>query len=122
MTIVQLPPLQLALTGSAPLQALISGRCSQQIAPEDQTRPYVVWGLVSSVPANTLSCPPEWDDQVCFVDCFAESQPIARQMMQAAVAAVEGIGHIVFGPVDGYESETRLFRWTLNIEIWNDRA
>lgn len=122
MTIVQLPPLQSALRGSASLTALVGDRISQQIAPEDQARPYVVWGLLSGVPANTLSCPPEWDDQVCFVDCWATSQVVCRQMMQAAVEAVEGIGHIVFGPVDGYEPDTKLFRWTWNIEVFNNRS
>lgn len=118
---VQLPSVQQALTGSSALVAIVGTRITQSIAPEDQTRPYVVWWIASAAPENNLSDRPEEDDQRMQVDCWSPNQPQCRQMMQAASDACEAIGHIVFGPWSDYEPETKLFRWSFDLEVWNRR-
>ena len=119
---VQLPRVQQALADSSALTAIVADRITFGIAPQDQTRPYVVWFVVSAVPENLLGERPLEDDQRVQVDCWhPTSQPICRQMMQAAVDALEGIGHIVFGPWYEFEPETKLHRWSFDLEVWNTR-
>lgn len=118
---VQLPPVQAALTGSVALVALAGQNISQGIAPEDQTRPYVVWFIDTATPENTLSEPPEIDDQGVRVDFYSRLPSEATRMMQAGVDACEPIGTITFGPVYSYEPETMLHRWMFLIDVWNPR-
>jgi hypothetical protein len=99
----------------------ISQRIYQTVAPENAQRPYTVWAIVSAVPEIQLSANPEDDDQRVQVDCFSESQRESRQMIQAAADACEGIGNIVFGPWSSFENDTKLFRWSFDVEIWNPR-
>lgn len=118
---VQLPAVQQVLTGSSALVAIVGTRITQAIAPEDQTRPYVVWWIDSAVPENNLSDRPEEDDQLVRIDCWSTNQQQCRQMMQAAVDACEAIGHITRGPAPSYELETKLFLWSFDLEVWNKR-
>jgi hypothetical protein len=117
----QLPQVQQALAASSALTTIVGTRISQGIAPEDQTRPYVVWSIPSAAPENNLSDRPEEDDQRIQVDCWSTSQSQCRQMAQAAADACEGIGHIVFGPWSDYEADTKLHRWSFDLEVWNKR-
>lgn len=118
---VQLPRVQQALEGATALTMIVQDRISMGIAPEDQTRPYVVWWIVSAVPENLIGERPLEDDQRIQVDCWAMSQPQCRQMMQAANDACEAIGHVVLGPSYEYEAETKLHRWSFDLEVWNTR-
>jgi hypothetical protein len=118
---VQLPKVQQALAGSAALTSIVSDRISIGVAPQEQTRPYVVWFIVSAVPENLLGERPVEDDQRVQVDCWSPQQTQCRQMMQAAADACEGIGHIVFGPWYEYDAETKLHRWSFDVEVWNER-
>ena len=118
---VQLPRVQQALAGATALTAIVADRISMGIAPEDQTRPYVVWWIVSAVPENLIGERPLEDDQRIQVDCWSPSQTQCLQMMQAANDACEDIGHVVFGPWYEYDSETKLHRWSFDVEVWNTR-
>lgn len=118
---VQLPPVQDALKGSAALVAIVGQRIYQTQAPEDVARPYAVWTIISAVPELQLSAPPEDDDQRVQVDCFSDAQPQSRAMIQAAADACEVIGNIVFGPWFSFETDTKIFRASFDVEIWNPR-
>lgn len=113
---------QQALIASSALAAIVNGRISELIAPEDQSRPYVVWFIVSNVPENTLSCPPSEDDQRIQVDLYSPKQPEARLMMQAAVEAVNDLGYIVLGPWAAYEDLVKMYRWSFDLEVWQSRS
>jgi hypothetical protein len=118
---VKLPPVQDALRASAPLVAIVQTRIYQTQAPEDAARPYVVWGIVSAVPEIQLSAPPEDDDQRVQVDCYSDTQTQSRAMIAAAADACETIGNIVFGPWSSFETDTKVYRWSFDVEIWNPR-
>lgn len=118
---VQLSRVQQALVASSALTSIVSDRISMGIAPEDQTRPYVVWWIVSAVPENLIGERPLEDDQRIQIDCWSPSQTQCRQMMQAANDACETIGHVVFGPWYEYDADTKLHRWSLDLEVWNTR-
>lgn len=116
-----LPPVQQVLAGSTALVAIVGTRIYQQVVPADETRPYVVWRLVSGVPENNLSEAPDIDDQRVQVDFYSSSPTQARQMCQAGRDAIEAATHIVFGPWKDYEVDTKLHRWSFDCEWWNPR-
>lgn len=117
-----------ALKGSSDLAALATGGIYQATVPEDKTRPYVVWTVISNLPENTLSCPPEIDDQRVQIDCWAPIDAaggnglrICKEMMQSVVQALTDVGLIVFGPWQSFDTDTRMYRWSCDIEVWNPR-
>lgn len=118
---VQLPPVQASLSASTELTAIVGDRIGQQLVPQDISRPYVAWFIATAVPENQLASTPEDDDQRVQVDCYSKDQTQCRQIMQAAADTMEAIGHIVFGPWSEFESDTELYRWSFDVEIWNPR-
>lgn len=119
----KLPPCFDVLKASSGLVAIVGDRIYQTVAAEQAIAPYLVWGITTAVPENTLSCPPSVDDQRVTVSVYARDQRSAREAIQfAADAAEENLGHIIFGPWDTYEPTTKLYRYSFDVEVWNDRA
>lgn len=110
-----------ALKASNAVTSITDERISQSVLPEGWTRPYVIWTIVAGVPLNTLSENPTRDDQRIQVDCYAMDQKICGQLRDAVRDAVETQGHVVFGPWAEYEQDTRLFRWSMDVEIFKPR-
>lgn len=118
---MMLPPVQSTLEGSGAIAAIVGDRIFQTQAPQDKARPYVVWWIPSSIPGNNLSCLPEYDDQRVQIDCYSKSQIEARALAEAVRDAVEAKTNIVFGPWTEFESETLLYRWSMDAEYLNSR-
>jgi hypothetical protein len=115
------PPVQQTLTAASAVTAIVGSRIYQSIAPQDITQPYVVWSVVTSAPGNNLSETPEYDDQRVQIDCWSTNQSQARQLGQAVRDAIEVYTHIVYGPWNDYEPDTKLHRWSMDSEWWQDR-
>jgi hypothetical protein len=115
------PPVQQTLTAASAVTAIAGNRIYQSIVPQDQTQPYVVWSVVTSAPGNNLSETPEYDDQRVQIDCWSMNQSQARQLGQAVRDAIEVYTHIVYGPWNDYEPDTKLHRWSMDAEYWQDR-
>ena len=116
-----LPPVQATLAASSAVVAIAGTRISQLTAPQDQTRPYIVWSLVSGVPENNLSDLPDMDDMRAQIDCYSTDQSQARALCEAARDAIEVETHIVFGPWNTFEDDTKLYRWSFDAEYWQAR-
>jgi hypothetical protein len=116
-----IPPVQQTLTAAAAVTAIVGQRIFQTVAPQDTSQPYVVWTLVTGVPGNNLSDPPEYDDQRIQIDCWSLSQSQCRQLAQAVRNAIEAQTHIVYGPWSDYEPDTKLHRWSMDAEYWQTR-
>jgi hypothetical protein len=113
-----------ALRGSSAITDVVGDRIWQTFVPEAQTRPYIVYFVATAVPENTLSEAPQVDDQRVQIDCYVPQTTgtaAANALKDAIVAAIEPIGHVVFGPWNAYEADTRLLRWSLDLEYWNFR-
>ena len=118
----QLPPCYDVFKADGGLTSIVGTRIFQTVAGETASRPYLVWSITTAVPENTLSCPPSVDDQRVTVSVYAQDQGDARRAIQyAAAAAEESLGYIVFGPWDTYEPSTKLYRYSFDVEVWNDR-
>jgi hypothetical protein len=115
------PPVQSTLLAAAAVTAIVGQRVYQSIAPQDITQPYVVWSVVTSAPGNNLSETPEYDDQRVQIDCWSTNQSQARQLGQAVRDAIEVYTHIVYGPWNDYEPDTKLHRWSMDAEYFQDR-
>lgn len=117
-----MPPNVYAILSGAPaVTAIVAQRIFRTSVPEGETRPYVVWTPVASNAELNLSDLPDMDDSRVQVDCYSTSQQQGTTLMQAVLAAFEAVTHVVAGPFEGYDSETKMFRWTFDAEFWEGR-
>lgn len=117
------PPVFAALNVSA-VNAFVGGRIFQTRANQDTTRPYIVWQIVGGGPDNNLSCDPEFDDARVRVWCYTPDtagSAAARNLALAARDALEAVTHVIFGPIDDYESDTKLYVWIMDAEFFDNR-
>lgn len=122
MSIWQIPPCDDVFKANTDLVAIVGSKIFQTVAGETVAQPYLVWTITSAVPENTLSCDPVVDDQRVSVSVYARDQATARRATQyAAESAEDKLGHIIFGPWDTYEPLTKLYRYSFDVEVWNDR-
>lgn len=110
-----IPPIYQTLHSVSAIAALVGDRIfGSGSATEGETRPYIVWQIASAFPENNLSTTPEYDDQRIQIDCYAKSEVSSRQLAQLVRDAIEAKVNIVFGPWSDYESDTKLFRWSMD--------
>lgn len=83
------------------------------IAPQDVTRPYVTWFIVTGAPENTLSELPAVDRVQVQIDCWHQTDQGIELLALAVRDAVEPYAHMTNYPIDQREPETRLFRMAL---------
>jgi hypothetical protein len=113
-----------ALKGASAVTNIVGDRIWLTFVPEAQTRPYIVYFIATAVPENTLSEAPQVDDQRVQIDLYVPQTTgtaVANTLKDAVLVAIEPIGHVVFGPWNAYESDTRLLRWSMDLEYWNFR-
>jgi hypothetical protein len=121
-----MPPVQQTLENWGGVTELVGERIFQQIVlDESKTKDasgnqlsYIVWSIISSIPNNNLSDPPDDDDQLVQIDCYSAFQTSARILSERALAAMEGVTHVVRGPEPLFEPDTKLFRWSLDAEFF----
>lgn len=118
-----LPPIFKWLKDSSAVQAIVDTRVYRHgSAPQDTTRPYVTWQLVSGIPDNTLSELPEVDRLAVQVDCWHQTDAGVEQLARAVRDAIEPHGHMTNIVINLREPETKLYRIGLQFDIWLDRT
>jgi hypothetical protein len=115
------PDVRGTLLANSTVNTLTGGRVFQVVATQGSARPYIVWQIVSATPVNNISDPPEQDDQRIQIDIYANDQPICNQLAVAARDAIESVTHIVFGPWQDFEQDTKMYRVSFDAEYWLDR-
>ena len=117
-----IPPVYQALRNVPGIVALVADRIyGSGEATQGEARPYIVWQIISATPNNNLSEAPEQDDQRVQVDVYAQSESACRQLAKLVRDAIEAQMHIVFGPWNDYEPETKLYRWSFDCTWLLDR-
>lgn len=118
------PPVFAALNVPA-VNALVGTRIfGNGIAPQDATRPYVVWQIVGGGPVNNLSEDPDMDDARVRVTTYSDEThgtAAARALKLTVMVSLEAVTHVVFGPVDDYEAETKMLLSVMDAEFWDPR-
>lgn len=121
-----LPPVFQILKASAAVKAIV-GTNPPRIyrhgrAPQDATRPYVTWQVVSGVPENHLSDTPPVDRMSVQVDCWHPSDAGIEDLASAVRDAGEAAGHCTGVIVDERDAETKLYRLSLQFDFFTDRV
>lgn len=90
-------------------------------APQDGSRPYITWFVVSGVPENHLSGLPPTDRVQVQVDCWHQTDAGVELLARAVRDAIEPHAHMVGTPVDLREPETKLYHVALSFDWFVDR-
>lgn len=117
-----LPPVYGTLIASSAVSAIAQTRIYPHAdAPQGATRPYITWHIVSGVPQNSLSNLPDIDNISVQVDCWDMSATSVVDLAQAVRNAIEPYAHMVAIPFNSRDTETRLYRMTLQFDWWLNR-
>jgi hypothetical protein len=121
-----LPPIYSILTDSAAVTTIIGANPTRayrhRSAVQDTTRPYVTWALAGGIPENELSAAPVVDRMSVDIDCWHLSDEGVEQLAAAVRDAVEASGHVTGISPNLREAETKLYRITIQADIWLYRA
>lgn len=121
-----LPAVFQALKASSAVKAIVGTNPPRVyrhgVAPQDTEKPYVTWFLVSGVPENNLSDPPPVDRISVQVDCWHQTDTGVALLAVAVRDALELVGVVTSYIVDQRETETKLFRMSLQADIFNGRS
>jgi hypothetical protein len=123
-----LPPVFQALKASDAVKAIVGSQSPRiyrhgRVPDADPERPilepYVTWFLVSGVPENNLSDPPPCDRATVQVDCWHRTDAGVDLLATAVRDALEQIGVMTGTVADEFEAETKLYRMSLQVDIFN---
>ena len=120
-----LPPVFATLKASSAVRTIV-GTSPARIyrhgaAPQNVDRPYITWQLVSGVPENQLSGTPTVDRMTVQVDCWHQTDKGVEDMAEAVRDAIEPYAHMTATLVDLRETETKLYRMSLEFDWFQDR-
>jgi hypothetical protein len=119
-----LPPIYTWLKADSAVTAIIGSpprAYRHQSAPQDTTRPYVTWNMVTGVPENTLSELPKIDRITVDIDCWHQTDAGVEALAVAVRDAIEPYAHMTGMPINLREPETKLYRIGLQFDVWLDR-
>ena len=123
---MMLPPVFQALKASAAVKAIV-GTNPPRIyrhgnAPEDASKPYITWFVVSGVPENNLSDLPPVDRVTVQIDCCHQTDGGIEVMAESVRDACEPSAHMTSIIFDGREIESKLYRIALQFDWFLDRV
>jgi hypothetical protein len=102
------------------LAALVSGRCYPLVAPELVVKPYIVYSVISNVPSVSLDGPTDTEQRRIQVDVWGETYASVKGLEVTIKSTMAGssIVNIPLSTMDLYESETKLFRISMDFSVW----
>jgi hypothetical protein len=90
-------------------------------APQDITRPYITWLIVSGTPQNQLSGTPLVDAVTVQVDCWHQTDAGVEALAVAVRNAIEPHADMTGIIINTREAETLLYRISLQFDVWHTR-
>ena len=105
----------------AALAGVAGGRVFPNVAPNNVSKPYVVYARVSSAPENTLADGAPIENTRLQVDCFDTTYAAVVALAETVKAAMKSsaITHVLLLEQDQFEPEALLHRVILDFSIWN---
>lgn len=91
------------------------------VAPQDTARPYITWSVLSGVPENNLSDLPPVDHVAVQIDCWHQTDAGIEALAMAVRDAVEPVAHMTSTAIDLRETETKLYRISIQFDWWLGR-
>lgn len=117
-----LPPIYSILYGNSAVAAIVATRIYPHgEAPQDVSRPYITWFLVTGTPENSLNCAPDIDRCTIQVDCWHQTSPGIVSLTSAVRAALESSGHVTGVILNQREQETKLYRMAVQFDYFLTR-
>lgn len=117
-----LPPIYTLLTASNAVKALVSTRIYPHgEAPQDATKPYVTWFLVTGTPELLLNGAPDIDRCTVQVDCWHPTSNGVVSLATTVRTALEAAGHVTGVILNQREPETRLYRLAMQYDYFLPR-
>jgi hypothetical protein len=116
-----LPPVFTTLQASADVRAVLGARPRVYRfgeVPENETRPYGVWQVISGVPENTLSESPAVDRATVQLDIYATTDAEAVAVATACRDQLETVTHMTAFRNHPRDGATRLFRIGMDFDFW----
>lgn len=99
------------------LSSLAGGNVFPYVAPQGTSAPWVIYLLPSSVSEDVFSGPAETACTVQ-IDVWASSIDEARALRDQVKAAIADLHPVGLNEINGFESDTALYRATLEVQIW----
>lgn len=90
-------------------------------APQDTSKPYITWFVVTDAPENQLSGTPPTGRVAVQVDCWHPSDGGVETLAAAVRDAIEPVAHMTTTLADLREPETKLYRVALSFDWFVDR-
>lgn len=110
-----------ALLGTNPTRAYPHGTAPQNVAGQ-----YVTWSIVTGLPQNTIDEAPRIDAQTVQVNCWSAQAGTSSKDIEALATAVrdaiEPTNHMVAGPANGQDPETKRYFIRMDFTFWNHRS
>jgi hypothetical protein len=100
------------------LAALVSGRCYPLTAPDPVVKPYIVFSIITKVNENDLGGLSGLSNYRVQVDPYATSYGAVKVLSDSAESAMTGLGAISLSSQELFESDTQLYRITMDFSIW----
>lgn len=92
------------------------GYADQQIV-----EPYATWQIISGEAFNTLGCSPTTDRYRVQFDVWAKRASVAQSSAETLRNAMEKYGYLVGYNGSGRDAETKLYRFSFDMEFLNER-
>lgn len=116
------PPIYALLTDDPAVYGIVNIRVFPHgEAPQDTTKPYVTWFLVTSAPENNLSAIPNVDKCTVQIDCWHKSSSGVVELATAVRNAIESSGHVIGIIINQREPDTRLYRLAMQYDYFLNR-
>lgn len=121
-----LPPIFQALKASSAVKAIVGsnppriyrhGKVPDSTPDRPIREPYITWFSLN-FPENNLSDPPPCDRTTVQVDCWHQTDSGVELLARAARDALEQIGVMTSGVADDFEPETKLYRMSLQVDVF----
>lgn len=114
-------PVFSTLANTSAVTDLVSTRIYEDVAPQNVSRPYVVWQEIGGSAENYLSETPGIDYARIQIDCYAESKSLVRAIAIAVRDALDLQGYQIGNPRSDFSASTKLFSVSMDYSFWVTR-
>lgn len=115
-------PIYSVLRADATVRGLLGDRIyGWGQAPEGVTRPYLVWQVLSGLPANNLSSAPGHDSRMIQVDIYATTSQSCEAVAIATRDVIEVEMNIIAWYGEGRDGPTDDYRFTYAVDWFTRR-
>ncbi|NBO83691.1 MAG: DUF3168 domain-containing protein [Betaproteobacteria bacterium] len=103
------------------LSTVAGGRVFPNVAPNNVTRPYVVYARVASTPENTLADGAPVENTRFQIDCFDATYAAAVALAEAVKTAMKAssLTNLLLLEQDQFEPDALLHRVILDFSVWH---